>query len=179
VYRLVTGEPQRIPSRTFAALCDIFDCTPNDLFEPYVEMQAAALANAPQSRKLGVTPGNPVAKRIRIVQDLTAIANTVVNDRARQLGLNMSSDMNQADRERFWDLTTAEDTTTDQQPVPELFTAENLRFHLFAAAVAAVHRFDLELHVANVDPDDLLRVIGARFNYWTDDVAHDPIFDWN
>ena len=47
VYRLVTGEPQRIPSRTFAALCDIFDCTPNELFEPYVEMQAAASANAP------------------------------------------------------------------------------------------------------------------------------------
>ena len=45
VYRLVTGEPQRIPSRTFAALCDIFDCTPNDLFEPYIEMQAAASAN--------------------------------------------------------------------------------------------------------------------------------------
>lgn len=110
---------------------------------------------------------------------LTAIANIVVNDRARQLGLNMSSDMNQADRERFWDLTTAEETTTDQQPVPELFTAENLRLHLFAAAVAALHRFDLELHVANVDRDDLLRMLGARFNYWTDDVAHDPIFDWN
>lgn len=69
VYRLVTGEPQRIPSRTFAALCDIFDCTPNDLFEPYVEMQAAKTANAPRSSELGINPGNPVAKRIRIVQD--------------------------------------------------------------------------------------------------------------
>ncbi|WP_205878910.1 hypothetical protein [Mycobacterium camsae] len=110
---------------------------------------------------------------------LTAIANIVVNDRARHLGLNMSSDMNQADRERFWDLTTAEETTTDQQLGPELFNAENLRFHLFVAAVAALHRFDLELHVANIDPDDLFRVLGARFNYWTDDVAHDPIFDRN
>ena len=52
VYRLVTGEPPRIPSRTFAALCDIFDCTPNDLFEPYVEMRAAAPANAPRPRDL-------------------------------------------------------------------------------------------------------------------------------
>ena len=33
VYRLVTGTPERIPARTFAALCDILDCTPNDLFE--------------------------------------------------------------------------------------------------------------------------------------------------
>ncbi len=34
VHRLVTQPPERIPARTFAALCDIFDCTPNDLFEP-------------------------------------------------------------------------------------------------------------------------------------------------
>jgi DNA-binding Xre family transcriptional regulator len=26
VYRLVTGTPERIPARTFAALCDILDC---------------------------------------------------------------------------------------------------------------------------------------------------------
>ena len=32
VYRLVTSAPERIPARTFAALCDILDCTPNDLF---------------------------------------------------------------------------------------------------------------------------------------------------
>jgi DNA-binding Xre family transcriptional regulator len=69
VYRLVTAEPQRIPARTFAALCDIFDCSPNDLFEPYVEMRAAATADAPRARDLGIAPGNPVAKRIRIVQD--------------------------------------------------------------------------------------------------------------
>ncbi|MEV0290315.1 helix-turn-helix transcriptional regulator [Kribbella sp. NPDC050820] len=28
VYRLVTGAPERIPARTFAALCDILDCAP-------------------------------------------------------------------------------------------------------------------------------------------------------
>ena len=32
-------------------------------------VQAAASANAPRPRDLGITPGNPVAKRIRIVQD--------------------------------------------------------------------------------------------------------------
>ena len=26
VYRLVTGTPERLPARTFAALCDILDC---------------------------------------------------------------------------------------------------------------------------------------------------------
>lgn len=33
VYRLVTHPPQRLSMDTFAALCDILDCTPNDLIE--------------------------------------------------------------------------------------------------------------------------------------------------
>lgn len=37
VHRLVTTSPERIPARTFAALCDILNCTPNDLFVPYLE----------------------------------------------------------------------------------------------------------------------------------------------
>ena len=70
VYRLVTGTPERIPARTFAALCDILDCTPNELFEPVVEMRAAAAAAAPaRSEDLGITPGNPIARRIRLVPE--------------------------------------------------------------------------------------------------------------
>ncbi|MFJ9460815.1 helix-turn-helix domain-containing protein [Kitasatospora sp. NPDC101447] len=33
VYRLVTQDPQRLSMDTLAALCDILDCTPNDLIE--------------------------------------------------------------------------------------------------------------------------------------------------
>lgn len=33
VYRLVAKVPERLSLRTLAALCDIFDCTPNDLVE--------------------------------------------------------------------------------------------------------------------------------------------------
>lgn len=68
VYRLVTGTPERIPARTFAALCDILDCTPSELFEPVVEMRAAATANAPRRPEdIGVTPGEPIARRIRVI----------------------------------------------------------------------------------------------------------------
>ncbi|KIU13559.1 MULTISPECIES: helix-turn-helix domain-containing protein [Mycobacteriaceae] len=35
-YRLVTGQPQRLSMNTLVALCDILDCTPNDLIEPRV-----------------------------------------------------------------------------------------------------------------------------------------------
>ena len=68
VHRLVTSTPERIPARTFAALCDILDCSPNDLFEPYLEMRAAASANAPRRPEdLGVKPGEPIARRIRLL----------------------------------------------------------------------------------------------------------------
>ncbi|BDZ50500.1 hypothetical protein GCM10025867_48360 (plasmid) [Frondihabitans sucicola] len=67
IYRLVTGSPERIPARTFAVLCDIFDCTPNDLFEPFVEMRAAATANAPKDvEDLTSTPGQPLTHRVRL-----------------------------------------------------------------------------------------------------------------
>jgi Cro/C1-type HTH DNA-binding domain len=69
-HRLVTKPPERIPSRTFAALCDIFECGPGDLFEPYVEMRAAATANAPKRPEdLGIKPGSPIARRVRVVRD--------------------------------------------------------------------------------------------------------------
>ncbi|MER6952292.1 helix-turn-helix transcriptional regulator [Nonomuraea sp. NPDC000554] len=37
VYRLVTDKPERLSMRTLIALCDIFDCTPANLIEPYSE----------------------------------------------------------------------------------------------------------------------------------------------
>lgn len=70
VYRLVTGTPERIPARTFAALCDILDCSPSELFEPFVEMTAAATANAPsRPQDIGVVAGTPIAQRIRLIPD--------------------------------------------------------------------------------------------------------------
>lgn len=34
IYRLVTGHPQRLSMDTLVALCDILECSPNDLIEP-------------------------------------------------------------------------------------------------------------------------------------------------
>lgn len=68
VWRLVTGTPERIPARTFAALCDILDCSPNDLFETYVEMKAAGRVNAPRvGDDLPPAEGKPLSHRIRLV----------------------------------------------------------------------------------------------------------------
>ncbi len=69
VHRLVTSTPERIPARTFAALCDILDCGPGDLFEPFVEMRAAAIAEAPRRPEdIGVQPGQPIARRVKLMR---------------------------------------------------------------------------------------------------------------
>ena len=39
VYRLVTDKPERLSMKTLIALCDILDCTPSDLIEPFVAAQ--------------------------------------------------------------------------------------------------------------------------------------------
>lgn len=68
-YRLMTGKPERINSRVFAALCDILDCSPAELFEPVVVMQARATGTAPDI----LPPGGarprkaPGVRRVRVV----------------------------------------------------------------------------------------------------------------
>lgn len=37
VYRLVTDKPERLSLPVLIALCDILDCTPADLIDPYAE----------------------------------------------------------------------------------------------------------------------------------------------
>jgi DNA-binding Xre family transcriptional regulator len=44
VFRLVTQPPQRLSMDTLAALCDILQCTPNDLIE--IEMAATEVRKA-------------------------------------------------------------------------------------------------------------------------------------
>ena len=46
IYRLVTDKPERLPLRTLAALCDIFDCSPAELVEPFVEASSKKAASA-------------------------------------------------------------------------------------------------------------------------------------
>lgn len=65
VYRLVTDKPQRLSMPILVALCDIFECSPADLIEPYVE----AAARAKKAEGGGVVEMRPSLRpeRARIV----------------------------------------------------------------------------------------------------------------
>lgn len=68
VYRLVTGQPERLNVYVLAALCDIFDCTPGDLIEPVVENATARKKTAAGGGTAGdVRDLRP--KRARIVPE--------------------------------------------------------------------------------------------------------------
>ena len=56
VYRLVVQTPERLSLKTLVALCDILDCTPNDLVEPTVQDAAAKKRATATSRGRGRTP---------------------------------------------------------------------------------------------------------------------------
>jgi DNA-binding Xre family transcriptional regulator len=44
VYRLVTQTPERLSLPTLMALCDILECSPNDLIEPVAKTRAKRAA---------------------------------------------------------------------------------------------------------------------------------------
>lgn len=60
VFRLVTQPPQRLSMDVLAALCDILDCTPNDLIE-------IAVVNAPVKKAVGdAVPPTPTVRRTTV-----------------------------------------------------------------------------------------------------------------
>ena len=63
VHRVVTKTPQRINVDLLAALCDILDCTPNDL----LELRHEQIRPAPAVAESGPGIGNlrPVRARVR------------------------------------------------------------------------------------------------------------------
>jgi DNA-binding Xre family transcriptional regulator len=63
IHRVVTRPPQRINMDLLAALCDILDCTPNDLIEMHVEqaVQPAAVNDAGP----GIGELRPIRAKIR------------------------------------------------------------------------------------------------------------------
>jgi DNA-binding Xre family transcriptional regulator len=52
VYRLVAERPERLSLKILMALCDILDCSMNDLIEP-----VAAVSAGPRAKKAAGTPG--------------------------------------------------------------------------------------------------------------------------
>src|SRR5215472_2575090 len=69
VYRLVTDKPERLSMKALIALCDILDCTPGDLIDPYAESAALRkAAGEPAAAVVELKPG-PRPERARILDE--------------------------------------------------------------------------------------------------------------
>ncbi|MGH9067254.1 MAG: helix-turn-helix domain-containing protein [Acidimicrobiales bacterium] len=64
VYKLVTKVPQRINIDLLAALCEVLDCSPNDLLQPTVEAAVEAPA-ATGDAGPGIGDLRPIRARVR------------------------------------------------------------------------------------------------------------------
>lgn len=72
VHRLVTGTPERLSLPLLAALCDILDCQPNDLIEPYMAARSTKVRKAAGQRIRGSGADRSLRPtRARIVSDET------------------------------------------------------------------------------------------------------------
>jgi hypothetical protein len=107
---------------------------------------------------------------------LTAVANIAVNKRAVARGINMTTSISNADVQRFRALMFDEEQASDPLTPDEAFTVDQMWFHLANAAATTARRWGLEIRVNPLVPKTFLSVLGNRFNYWSDDVAHDPLF---
>lgn len=63
VYRLVTGTPERLSLRTLVALCDILECSPNDLIEPVAATKKALTATSRSRAGSGEKAATGLKKR--------------------------------------------------------------------------------------------------------------------
>jgi DNA-binding Xre family transcriptional regulator len=64
VFRLVTQPPQRLSLGTLAALCDILDCTPNDLIE--VTVVARQVRKTAAGGRGAKTAAKPAVRRTTV-----------------------------------------------------------------------------------------------------------------
>jgi DNA-binding Xre family transcriptional regulator len=64
VWRLFTGKPERLNLHTLMVLCQILDCTPNDLIKPAAKPAKATSRTRAQGSK-GVGDLKPKRARIR------------------------------------------------------------------------------------------------------------------
>ncbi|MBD2763514.1 hypothetical protein IEE92_13350 [Kocuria sp. cx-116] len=108
---------------------------------------------------------------------LTAVVNIVVNARAVACGINMTTSITQADITRFQALMGAEELPTDPETPVHKFSSDSMWFHLANAARSTAQAWGLEARINPIEPQAFLEVLGARFNYWSDDVEHEPIFE--
>jgi len=105
---------------------------------------------------------------------LLAFFNLVMNYRMEKLGISG----NIVAMERFYQEYPYEEEKEDTISIPiEEITEENMKRNLQHSMMATLKGFGFSLQGKLVKPEEITEFLAEKFNYWEDDVDHDPIFD--
>lgn len=105
---------------------------------------------------------------------LLAFFNLVMNYRMEKLGVIG----NIAAMEKFYQDYPYEEEKEDAVNIPiEIINEENMKVNLQISMLATLKGFGFSLEQKMVKPEEISDFLADKFNYWEDDVDHDPIFD--
>jgi hypothetical protein len=104
---------------------------------------------------------------------LLALTNAVMNYRARRTSSNSRNSFAAAHARMA---TMPETAASPEVPLSEV-TTEKLRESLQMSAWATLKGYGLECHQQTPDIPATMKLLAKRYNYWSDDMPHSPLFD--
>lgn len=105
---------------------------------------------------------------------LLALFNLAMNYRMDRLLINKNPIiMNQFSQKYIYE---EENENCIEIPINEI-TEQNLKLNLEASMPATLGIFGFSLKGKTLKREDMAQFLAEKFNYWEDDVVHEPIFD--
>ena len=104
---------------------------------------------------------------------LLALDNLVLNYRMSELGIRTIQDMNNF-RKKFMQ----EEEKEESLIVPlDQINEENMKNNLKLSMLSTLKGYSFSLEGKMIDPEEISKFLAEKFNYWEDDVDHEPVFD--
>jgi len=106
---------------------------------------------------------------------LLAIFNHALNYRGNFLGVFN----NPFAMKRFSDEYPYQEETKNSIPIPlQSFSIINLEMALHSSMMATLKQYGFSLKGKHLKIDDVVKLLDEKFNYWSEDIDHDNIFDF-
>jgi hypothetical protein len=107
---------------------------------------------------------------------LNALANLVVNARVASKYGTPTWPIADSFKDRFLTEMNRPEEPDDPSVAVEAVTREALEDALNMSVVSTLRGWGLEIHQPSFDPAAVLKVLGDRYGYWSDDVDHEDFF---
>jgi hypothetical protein len=107
---------------------------------------------------------------------LSALTNLVINTRVAVRHGTPTWRAAASYKEHFLVELNRPEEPDDPSVAIEAVTRSGLEENLKMSAMSTLRTWGLEIHQPTVDPDAVLKVLGERYGYWSDDVDHEDFF---